>query len=105
MHPFCHWENVDTLGNKKHMFLLHTYAAHVKQNIFEQELNKVYSLLDNASFGIFCIKIGRLFESHCTGSLKAQRRFDTLEEKLMLKKNFLGTSKTQCDSSNQPILT
>ena len=40
-------------------------TVRVQQNIFEQTLIKVGSLNIYASFGIFCVQIGQLFESQC----------------------------------------
>ena len=37
-----------------------------KKNVFQQKIDKIFRLLNNASFGTFWIPIGLLLESHCT---------------------------------------
>ena len=73
--------------------------------MFEQKINKICSLLNNASFGTFCIPIGQLFDSQGVfeGRLSQRLRFDVFEAKSMLNKKFPASSKTHCDWSNLPI--
>ena len=53
--------------------LLHMYkmkrniwrpAFHIKQNIYEQNVNKIFSPLKSASFDTFCVPTGHIFEPH-----------------------------------------
>ena len=50
---------------KKHIFVLHTYIMNEYVTAcIEQNTNTICSLLNEASFGIFCDQIGQLIQSH-----------------------------------------
>ena len=59
-------------------------------NFFEEKIYKICSLLNNASFGTFCISIGQLLELHWVfeGSVKSAV-FTFLKQNQCKTKNFL----------------